>query len=77
MWVRFCCTLCYYKLSPVKSNSLNWNNDTCSDEHPESVLTSMKTIMTVLLEESEDIHEDLVLILLSVLGQNKNVSTCS
>ncbi|XP_030473954.2 sister chromatid cohesion protein PDS5 homolog A [Syzygium oleosum] len=43
-----------------------------SDEHPESVLTSMQTIMTVLLEESEDIHEDLVLILLSVLGRNKN-----
>lgn len=43
-----------------------------SDEHPESVLTSMQTIMTVLLEESEDIPEDLVLILLSVLGQNEN-----
>ncbi|CAK9156797.1 unnamed protein product [Ilex paraguariensis] len=42
-----------------------------SDEHPESVLTSMQTIMVVLLEESEDIREDLLLILLSVLGRNK------
>ncbi|XP_021766736.1 sister chromatid cohesion protein PDS5 homolog A-A-like isoform X1 [Chenopodium quinoa] len=41
------------------------------DEHPENVLSSMKTILYVLLEESEDIHEDLLLILLSTLGQNK------
>ncbi|XP_021854385.2 sister chromatid cohesion protein PDS5 homolog A [Spinacia oleracea] len=41
------------------------------DDHPENVLSSMKTIMHVLLDESEDIHEDLLLILLSTLGQNK------
>ncbi|KAL2495632.1 hypothetical protein Fot_39389 [Forsythia ovata] len=48
------------------------------DEHPENVLTSMQTIMEVVLEESEDIQEDLLLILLSVLGRNKkDVSTAA
>lgn len=47
----------------------------CRDDHPENVLTSMKTIMYVLLDESEEIHEDLLLILLSTLGRNKKVST--
>ncbi|KAK6917884.1 hypothetical protein RJ641_018635 [Dillenia turbinata] len=42
------------------------------DDHPENVLSSMQTIMVVLLEESEEISEDLLLILLSVLGRNKN-----
>ncbi|KAK6932870.1 hypothetical protein RJ641_002494 [Dillenia turbinata] len=41
-------------------------------DHPENVLSSMQTIMVVLLEESEEISEDLLLILLSVLGRNKN-----
>lgn len=35
----------------------------------------MQTIMVVLLEESEDVPEDLLLVLLSVLGRNKKVST--
>ncbi|KAI7740319.1 hypothetical protein M8C21_028104 [Ambrosia artemisiifolia] len=42
-----------------------------SDGHPETVITSMKTIMVVLLEESEDINQDLLLIILRVLGRNK------
>ncbi|KAK3010031.1 hypothetical protein RJ639_010994, partial [Escallonia herrerae] len=42
-----------------------------SDEHSEAVLASMETIMVVLLEESEDVREDLLIVLLSVLGQNK------
>lgn len=33
----------------------------------------MQTIMVVLLEESEEIQEDLLLVLLSILGRNKNV----
>ncbi|XP_061344321.1 sister chromatid cohesion protein PDS5 homolog A [Gastrolobium bilobum] len=41
------------------------------DDHPESVLSSMKTIMVVLLEESEDVREDLLSILLSSLGCEK------
>ncbi|KAE9594771.1 hypothetical protein Lalb_Chr18g0057331 [Lupinus albus] len=30
------------------------------DDHPESVLSSMQNIMTVLLEETEDVREDLL-----------------
>ncbi|TKY72277.1 Sister chromatid cohesion protein PDS5-like B [Spatholobus suberectus] len=41
------------------------------DDHPESVLSSMQTIMAVLLEESEDVHQDLLSILLSTLGRDK------
>ncbi|XP_031270403.1 sister chromatid cohesion protein PDS5 homolog A-like [Pistacia vera] len=46
--------------------------DVASDDHPENVLSSMQTIMIVLLEESEDIQEDLLLAILSVLGRNKS-----
>ncbi|XP_007026378.2 PREDICTED: sister chromatid cohesion protein PDS5 homolog A isoform X2 [Theobroma cacao] len=42
------------------------------DDHPESVLSSMQTIMIVVLEESEDIRDDLLLIILSALGRNKS-----
>ncbi|KAL3850966.1 hypothetical protein ACJIZ3_012848 [Penstemon smallii] len=41
------------------------------DEHPENVLTSMQTIMEVILEESEDVQENILLTLLSALGHNK------
>ncbi|KAL3627269.1 hypothetical protein CASFOL_028632 [Castilleja foliolosa] len=41
------------------------------DEHSEDVLTSMQTIMEVVLEESEDVQENLLLTLLSVLGRDK------
>ncbi|KAL1537227.1 sister chromatid cohesion protein PDS5 B-like isoform X1 [Salvia divinorum] len=45
------------------------------DEHPENVFTSMQTIMEVLLEESEDVPENLLLTLLSVLGgDNEDVT---
>ena len=67
-----CCSYFPFSINEIYS----FGTVTCSDEHPESVLTSMQTIMTVLLEESEDIHEDLILILLSVLGRNKKVSCC-
>ncbi|PIA26794.1 hypothetical protein AQUCO_08800003v1 [Aquilegia coerulea] len=43
-----------------------------SDIHPENVLTSMQTIMVLLLEESEDIHENLIHILLTVLGRKRS-----
>ncbi|KAI3829442.1 hypothetical protein L1987_03566 [Smallanthus sonchifolius] len=46
-----------------------------SDGHSETVTTSMKTIMVVLLEESEDINQDLLLIILSVLGRDKKAIT--
>ncbi|CAI9270247.1 unnamed protein product [Lactuca saligna] len=46
-----------------------------SDEHSETVITSMKTIMVLLLEESEDINNDLLLVILSVLGRDKKAIT--
>lgn len=49
----------------------------CSADHQESVLSSMQTIMVVLLEESEDVGEDLLFVILTVLGRNKSVSTFS
>ncbi|KAL6520454.1 hypothetical protein OROHE_017042 [Orobanche hederae] len=41
------------------------------DEHSEDILTSMQTIMEVVLEESEDVPQNLLLTLLSVLGRDK------
>ncbi|XP_076925965.1 sister chromatid cohesion protein PDS5 homolog A-like isoform X2 [Bidens hawaiensis] len=46
-----------------------------SDVHSDSVITSMKTIMAVLLEENEDINQDLLLIILSILGRDKKATT--
>ncbi|XP_042521110.1 sister chromatid cohesion protein PDS5 homolog A-B isoform X2 [Macadamia integrifolia] len=43
-----------------------------SDDHPESVLTSMEKIMVLLIEESEDVQDNLLLVLLSVLGREKS-----
>ncbi|KAJ6380523.1 hypothetical protein OIU77_029422 [Salix suchowensis] len=43
-----------------------------SDDHQESVLSSMQTIVVVLIEESEDVREDLLLVILSVLGRNRS-----
>ncbi|WZZ02088.1 hypothetical protein YC2023_074416 [Brassica napus] len=48
--------------------------DVARDDHPEVVLSSMQSIMIVLLEESEDIQEQLLLILLSKFGRNRSVS---
>lgn len=45
----------------------------CRDDHPESVLSAMQTIMIVVLEESEDVRDDLLLVILSALGRNKSV----
>ncbi|CAI0440273.1 unnamed protein product [Linum tenue] len=42
------------------------------DDHQENVLSSMQTIMVVLIEESEEVKEDLLLVILSVLGRNKS-----
>ncbi|KAL1559997.1 sister chromatid cohesion protein PDS5 A-like [Salvia divinorum] len=45
------------------------------DEHPQNVFTSMQTIMEVLFEESEDVPENLLLTLLSVLScDNEDVT---
>ncbi|XP_019440010.1 PREDICTED: sister chromatid cohesion protein PDS5 homolog A-B [Lupinus angustifolius] len=47
------------------------------DDHPESVLSSMQTIMVVLLEEGDDVREDLLSILLSMLGREKRDVTAA
>ncbi|KFK31352.1 hypothetical protein AALP_AA6G101300 [Arabis alpina] len=46
--------------------------DVARDDHPEVVSSSMQNIMIVLLEESEDVQEQLLLILLSKLGRNRS-----
>ncbi|KAF8108398.1 hypothetical protein N665_0109s0023 [Sinapis alba] len=46
--------------------------DVARDDHPEVVLSSMQSIMIVLLEESEDIQEQLLLILLSKFGRKRS-----
>lgn len=46
---------------------------TCRDEHSASVLLSIQTIMVLLIEESDEILEDLLLIALSVLGRYESV----
>nr|KJB30839.1 hypothetical protein B456_005G163300 [Gossypium raimondii] len=42
------------------------------DDHPENVLSAMQTIMIVVLEESEDVRDDLLLVILSALGRNES-----
>ncbi|XP_023643045.1 sister chromatid cohesion protein PDS5 homolog A isoform X3 [Capsella rubella] len=46
--------------------------DVARDDHPEIVFSSMQNIMIVLLEESEDVQEHLLRILLSKLGRNRS-----
>ncbi|CAA6672257.1 unnamed protein product [Spirodela intermedia] len=48
--------------------------NTIRDNHPESVFTSMETIMTLVLEESEDISPDLLSCLLMIVKKdNKSI----
>lgn len=42
-----------------------------SEAHPENLLTSMQTIMTLVLDESEDIPEQLLAVVLASLGRGK------
>ncbi|XP_042460310.1 sister chromatid cohesion protein PDS5 homolog B-like [Zingiber officinale] len=46
-----------------------------SDDHPQNIFTSMQTIMILILDESEELQENLILILLSVLGCKVNGSS--
>ncbi|KAG0495215.1 hypothetical protein HPP92_006209 [Vanilla planifolia] len=43
-----------------------------SDEHPKGIHASMQTIMFLILDESEEIQEKLLVILLSPLGRKRN-----
>lgn len=49
---------------------------TSRDELPGNVLSSMQTIMEVILEESEDVPENLLVTLLTVLGDDRKVWIC-
>jgi sister-chromatid-cohesion protein PDS5 len=49
----------------------------CSDSHEENIVKSMQTIMILIIDESEDVQESLLRVLLSALGQKKTVSTFS
>ncbi|XP_020090102.1 sister chromatid cohesion protein PDS5 homolog A isoform X1 [Ananas comosus] len=42
-----------------------------SDDHPQNVLNSMQTIMVLIVDESEDIQESLLSIILSALGRKR------
>ncbi|XP_008805490.2 sister chromatid cohesion protein PDS5 homolog A isoform X2 [Phoenix dactylifera] len=43
-----------------------------SDDHPQNVLTSMQTIMSLIFDESEDIQDNLLSTILSALGRKRN-----
>ncbi|KAL8137333.1 hypothetical protein V2J09_003334 [Rumex salicifolius] len=45
------------------------------DDHPNAIVTSMKMIMVMLVEESDEVHQDNLLTLLSSLGWNKKEIT--
>ncbi|KAI3987856.1 hypothetical protein MKX01_020970 [Papaver californicum] len=45
--------------------------NTIRDFHPESVFTSMKKIMSLVLEESEDISHEIISLLLSILKKDR------
>ncbi|RLM55759.1 hypothetical protein C2845_PM10G10930 [Panicum miliaceum] len=48
-----------------------------SDSHEENIVKSMQTIMTLIVDESEDIQESLLHVLLSALGQKKTGAAMS
>ncbi|CAL5052455.1 unnamed protein product [Urochloa decumbens] len=48
-----------------------------SDSHEENIVKSMQTIMTLIIDESEDIQDSLLRVLLSALGQKKTGAAVS
>ncbi|KAL6884593.1 hypothetical protein ACP4OV_010529 [Aristida adscensionis] len=54
--------------------------DVVSDSHEQNTVKSMQTIMTLIIDESEDIQDSLLCVLLSALGRKKTdaaMSACS
>lgn len=47
--------------------------DIFRDEHPENISASMETIMTLVLEESEDVQLELLTPILASLRRNNEV----
>ncbi|KAK4434769.1 DNA mismatch repair protein MSH6 [Sesamum alatum] len=68
---RSCVVMLDLECDDLIDEMLNTFFAVARDDHPGNVLTSMQTIMEVLLEESEDVPENLLLILLSILGRDK------
>lgn len=66
--LRFC-TFFYYEIFKIFLFYIFM----CSDDHPESVLKSMQSIMILILDESEDLPENLLFVLLSTLGRKRSV----
>ena len=44
------------------------------DDHPKNIFESMETIMTVVLEESEDVSVELLMPILAILKRGNEVS---
>ncbi|XP_039053711.1 sister chromatid cohesion protein PDS5 homolog A-like isoform X1 [Hibiscus syriacus] len=72
---RSCVVMLDLECDDLVNEMLNTFFSVVRDDHPESVLSSMQTIMTVVLEESEDVRDDLLLVILSALGRNRSVVT--
>ncbi|KAL0443057.1 UNVERIFIED_CONTAM: Sister chromatid cohesion protein PDS5 [Sesamum latifolium] len=68
---RSCVVMLDLECDDLINEMFNTFLNVARDEHPENVLTSMETIMKVLLEESEDVQENLLITLLSVFGRDK------
>ncbi|XP_011096143.1 sister chromatid cohesion protein PDS5 homolog A isoform X1 [Sesamum indicum] len=68
---RSCVVMLDLECDDLINEMFNTFFNVARDEHPENVLTSMETIMKVLLEESEDVQENLLITLLSVFGRDK------
>ncbi|XP_042477295.1 sister chromatid cohesion protein PDS5 homolog A-like [Macadamia integrifolia] len=69
---RSCIVMLDLECDDLLNEMFNTFFSVASDDHPESVLTSMQTIMVLLIEESEDVDENLLLVLLSVIGRGKS-----
>ncbi|KAL6909914.1 hypothetical protein ACP4OV_001573 [Aristida adscensionis] len=51
--------------------------DVVSDSHEQNIVKSMQTIMTLIIDESEDIQDSLLRVLLSALGRKKTDAAMS
>ncbi|XP_073299020.1 sister chromatid cohesion protein PDS5 homolog A-like [Primulina huaijiensis] len=75
---RSCVVMLDLECDDLVNEMFNTFFKVASDEHPENALTSMQTIMEVLFEESEDVPENLLLIILSALGpKNENINSAA
>ncbi|XP_047310711.1 sister chromatid cohesion protein PDS5 homolog A [Impatiens glandulifera] len=69
---RSCIVMLDLECDALVNEMFNLFLDVASDDQSYNVLSSMKEIMAALLEESEEIRGDLLLILLSALGRDRH-----